>query len=101
MYVTFYVKLNSNISILNSFLQHLLRRVLENQHKLIQQILVQSVRNCSGSARLQEAPKVEDDTEFMNMNTIAPTTSYYPLTPFKHDQDVGEQFKVKRKLDFQ
>lgn len=75
--------------------QHLMRRVLENQHKLIQFLQQNSVRSCSGTARLQEVPK-EDDTDFMNLNTITPSASYYPMTkPFNHDADVGEQFKVR------
>lgn len=73
-----------------------MRRVLENQHKLIQFLQQNSVRNCSGTARLQEAPKVEDDTDFLNVNTISSAASYYPMTkPFNHDADIGEQFKVR------
>ncbi|CRK96718.1 CLUMA_CG010038, isoform A [Clunio marinus] len=70
---------------------HLLRRVLENQHKFIQLLQQQQVRSCS-TGRLQEAIKPEDE-DYPQLKTIDPSTSYYPTSkPFKHAPEVGDQF---------
>lgn len=75
------------------YLQQLLRRVLENQHKFIQ-LLQQQTRLCS-TGRLQEAVKLEDETDYPKLKTLDPTISYYPVNePFKHAPDIGDQFTV-------
>lgn len=85
----------SNIpALLFPCLQHLLRRVLENQHKLIQLLQQQQTRLCS-TGRLQEAIKPQDDQDFPQLKTIDASISYYPVNqPFVHAQEVGDQFSV-------
>lgn len=74
-------------------MQHLLRRVLENQHRFIQLLQQQQFRACS-TGRLQEAIKPEDE-DYPQLKTLDPSASYYPTNkPFKHAQEVGDQFSV-------
>lgn len=85
---------------LNHFpLQHLLRHVLENQHKLhkfLQLLQQQSVRHCS-SGRLQQAVQPEIEQDYPQVKTIDASNSYYPVNqPFKHEPDVGDQFAVSQ-----
>lgn len=81
------------------YFQHLLRRVLENQHKFIQ-LLQQQTRLCS-SNRLQEAVKPEDEADYPKLKTLDPSISYYPVNePFKHDKEVGDQFNVSSSSEF-
>jgi hypothetical protein len=82
------------LSILLINLQHLLRRVLENQHKFIQLLQQQQTRLCS-SGRLQEAIKPQDEQDYPQLKTLEPSISYYPVDqPFKHAPEVGDQFSV-------
>lgn len=75
--------------------KHLLRRVLENQHRFIQLMQQQQLRSCS-SGRLQEAVK-EDEQDYPQLKTLDPSTSYYPVNqPFKHAPDVGDQFSYSQ-----
>lgn len=75
--------------------KHLLRHVLENQHKLhkfLQLLQQQSVRHCS-SGRLQQAVQPEIEQDYPQVKTIDASNSYYPVNqPFKHAPDVGDQF---------
>lgn len=74
-------------------LQHLLRRVLENQHKFIQ-LLQQQIRTCS-SNRLQEAVRPEDEADYSQIKSVDTSSAYYPINkPFKHAPEVGDQFSV-------
>lgn len=84
-----------NKSLSNPFisLQHLLRRVLENQHRFIQLLRQQQIRTCS-SNRLQEAVRPEDE-DYPDLKSVDTSTSYYPVNkPFKHAPEVGDQFSV-------
>lgn len=80
-------------------LQHLLRHVLENQHKLhkfLQLLQQQSVRHCS-SGRLQQAVQPEIEQDYPQVKSIDASNSYYPVNqPFKHAPDVGDQFAVSQ-----
>lgn len=79
--------------------QHLLRHVLENQHKLhkfLQLLQQQQTRHCS-SGRLQQAIQPEIEQDYPQVKTIDPSSSYYPADqPFKHEPDVGDQFAVSK-----
>lgn len=78
-------------------LPYIVRKIFEIQHKLYQQ----QIRMCS-TGRLQEAIKIEDEQDFPKLNDIKqPEASsfYYPVNkPFKHDNDIGEQFTVSIKF---
>lgn len=75
--------------------KHLLRRVLENQHRFIQLLQQQQTRLCS-TGRLQEAVN-EDEQDYPQLKTIDPSTSYYPVNkPFKHAPEVGDQFSYSQ-----
>lgn len=72
--------------------KELCRHIFANQHKLKKLIQLQAVRLCSGSARLQEAIRYEEE------DTAPRTTRIHPirdvkLDPIIHDPDVGQQFK--------
>lgn len=90
-----------------NFFQHLLRHVLENQHKLhkfVQLLQQQQIRHCS-SGRLQQAVAQEVEQDFPQISTIDSAQNYYPVNqPFQHEPDVGDQFTVssnsKRRYNF-
>lgn len=69
------------------------RHIFANQHKLKKLIHQQAVRFCSGSARLQEAIRYEEEDNFARTTRISPVRDV-KLDPIIHDPDVGQHFKV-------
>lgn len=76
--------------------KNLVRYVFQNQHKLIQQLLVQGgpVRACSGHGGTQQQAqlRVEEDDNFPKIAEVPPLAAPFPMT-IEHAADVGEQFK--------
>lgn len=72
--------------------------MFQNQHKLIQQLLVQGgpVRACSGHGGTQQQAqlRVEEDDNFPKIAEVPPLAAPFPMT-IEHAADVGEQFKVR------
>lgn len=75
--------------------------MLENQHKLIQLLRQNNVRFCSsGSARLQEATRYDEEDLLQHFKPADEQNFYYPTAqPFKHNPDIGDQFKVRKSTD--
>lgn len=65
-----------------------------NQHKLKKLIQIQTIRLCSGTARLQEAITFDDDEAFKRI-PLTPTTESPNLAPIIHAPDIGHLFKYK------
>lgn len=61
---------------------------MENQHKFVQ-ILAQQIRLCSGTARAQTAPKI-DEQSGIEITPIRPVGSIAPQ--IEHADDIGQQF---------
>jgi branched-chain amino acid aminotransferase len=74
--------------------KHLIRRVLENQHKLFQFLRQNNVRFCSSGTRLQEATRYDEEDLLHFSKPAEEQQFYYPTSePFKHNPDIGDQFK--------
>lgn len=74
--------------------KHFARHIFQHQHKLIQQLLQNQIRLCSGgSQQVKQALRLdEDDINNINIRTVAPPATPFPMT-LEHAADVGEQFK--------